>query len=131
MTRLLSSLVLLLFALPAFAQVHITQPFKYFWDETTQNVNGTVGQQQVNHFELQVDTGTFTNVGLPSPAPSSVPSFTSFGVLSDPALSTGAHTFTVRSCPSTASTGCGASPSLAFVLDPVPAPAPTNLRVGP
>ena len=129
--RLLSSLALLLVALPAFAQTHITQPFRYLFDEATQNVNGTAGQQQVNHFELQVDTGTFANIGLPSPVASTVPNNTTFSIFADPALATGAHTFTVRACPGTASTGCLASAPLAFVLDPAPAPAPTNLRVGP
>lgn len=131
MFRLLSSIALLLLALPAFAQVHITQPFKYYFDEQTQNVNGTAGQQQVNHFELQVDTGVFTVVGLPSPTASTVPNFTTYSVSADPALPVGSHTFTVRACPTSASTGCVTSASFAFVLDPVPAPAPTNLRVGP
>jgi hypothetical protein len=131
MRQFLSSLALLLFALPAFAQVHITQPFAYSFDEQTQNVNGTAGQQQINHFELQVDTGTFTNIGLPNPTASTVPAATSFSVNADPTLSVATHTFTVRACPTTASTGCFTSASFAFALDAVPAPAPNNLRVGP
>src|ERR1043166_342035 len=94
-------LALLLFvSLPAWGQVpHVTQPFRYFWDEATANLTNSPGAIQVNHFELQVDGTPFAVIGIPAGStPSTVAGFTTFALQADPALAIGAHTFSIKTC---------------------------------
>jgi hypothetical protein len=130
MKRLAGLLLMLLLSAPALAQVHVTQPFKYLWDEQAASVNGTVGTVQVQHFELKVDNGTAINVVPLGGTLSTVVGNVTFTLPADPALALGAHTFTVAACSTTTSGGgCATSAPFSFVLDPNAAPAPTNLGV--
>ncbi len=115
----------------AFAQPHVTQPFRYFWDEPTVNVNGSPSVQ-VNHFEMQIDTGTFVSVGIPVGSfPSTTVGLTTFPLPADPALPIGAHTFAIRSCATAASgVSCSTSAPFAFVLDQIAPPTASRLGVG-
>lgn len=127
--RSFAAVVLMLASSLSFAQVHITQPFKFFWDEAAVNVNGTAGQPQVQHFELKVDSAAAVNV-VPLGGTVVNAGFVTFSQVADPTLLPGTHSFLVRACSSASSTvGCVDSGPFAFVLDPIAPPAPTNLRV--
>jgi len=130
MKKLLACALFLVSASVA-AQTHVTHPFHTFLDEPTVNVNGTVGQQQVDHFELKYDNGVFQNIGKPTGVLSTVPGFTTFSMLGDPTLAIGNHTVTGRACATVSGVvGCLDTAPLAFVLDPKAPPAP-NMSVGP
>jgi len=99
----------------ALAQTHVKQPFSFLWDYAS----------AVDRFELKLDAGAYTSVGLP---PASAGTYT---LKADSAL-TGAHSAVVRAC--TVALGCSPdSNSVAFVVDvPAPAPvpaAPTGLKL--
>src|SRR6266853_3104469 len=104
--RLASLLLLLLASSAAFGQVHITQPFKYSWDEPTPNVTGVAGAQQVQHFEVKVDAGTATTVAPTGGVASTIAGQTTFKLQADPALPLGTHSFVVSAC-SSSSSGVG------------------------
>lgn len=92
--------------------MHISQPFKFFWDWTG----------AVDRFELKLDTGVYANIGLP---PSVVGTY---NLQADPSL-IGSHSAVVRAC-----TVAGCTPdsnTLAFIVDPPAIPPPTaqNLKV--
>ena len=127
-------LALLLFvSLPAWGQVpHVTQPFRYFWDEATPNVTNVAGAIQVNHFELQIDAGPFSVIGIPAGStPSTVLGFTTFAFQADPALALGTHTFTIKTCSgATLGVGCSTTLPFSFVLDPAAPPSAQRLGVG-
>lgn len=139
-------ILLVLLFLPAlsFAQTpHVTNPFTYLWDYPTENVNGTTGVSQVNHFELQIDAGPILASAVPSAISSTISATpctiggvttpcTTFKVPSSAiSLSTlGAHTFTIRACLDATSGACVASGPFAFALDPKPLPSAQRLGVG-
>jgi hypothetical protein len=87
------------------------------WDYT----DADVAAGGVVRFELQVDGGTWSNVGMTKVAGSTLTYSTPI-----PALTTGEHTVSVRAC-NTALCGDASTP-LAFVLAVKPAPA-SNVRV--
>lgn len=130
--RLSAAIVLMLTSSLAWAQVHVTQPFRYFWDEATPNVTNVAGAVQVNHFEIQVDNGAFTSIGLPAGSvPSTTTGFTMFALQADPLLAVGTHTFTIKSCSGAAlGVGCNVTVPFAYVLDPLAPPTALRLGVG-
>lgn len=131
--RLFAASVLMLTSALALAQVpHVTQPFRYFWDEATPNVTAVAGATQVNHFELQIDSGVFNIIGIPAGSvPSTVAGFTTFALQADPLLLIGSHTFTIKSCSGAAlGVGCSTVVPFPFVLDPLAPPSAQRLGVG-
>lgn len=135
--RYFASAVLMLTSLTALAQTpHLTQPFFYFWDYTSANINGSSGFQQVAHFEIVLDGNptalplTLTNF------PSTAPGDTTFKLAADINLPLGTHAFTILACPTLISStvvgsGCSTGPTpFSFVLDPRPLPSARRLGAG-
>ena len=107
LTRIGAGTVLGLLCGIAQAQVHITQPFSFAWD----------WQGPVDRFELKLDAGLYSSVGLPASTAGT------YKLLADPALA-GSHSAVVRAC--TVAAGCtGDSNLLAFVVDAPIAPPPS------
>ncbi len=127
-----ASVVLMLVATSAFAQPHVTQPFKFFWDEPTPNVTGVAGAPQVNHFEIQIDAGPFVSVGLPAGSvPSTTVGFTMFILPADPSIAVGTHTFTIKSCAGAAlGVSCNVTAPFVFAVDQIAPPTASRLGVG-
>lgn len=136
--KLLAGLALMLTSLTTLAQTpHITQPFFYYWDYNTANINGSSGVQQVAHFEIVLD-GNPTALPLTiSNTPSTSPGDTTFKLAADINLPLGNHVFNIIACPTlvsstVAGSGCsaGAAIPFVFVLDPRPLPSVRRLGVG-
>jgi len=99
----------------AVAQTHVKQPFIFLWDWTG----------LVDRFELRLDAGAYTNVGLPPVAAGT------YTLKADSTI-TGSHSAVVRAC--TVAAGCTPDSNMVdFVVDvPAPAPipaAPTGLKL--
>lgn len=135
--------VLSLWVLPTFGQTscpsqfpagtvfNVTQPFHFFFDQLNTLTPG------VDHYTITVTPTSPAgpaityNVGIPPNTASVNPGCTSYSVLADSTLKVGNYTYSGASCPTTATAGCLASPSVVFVINVPPPPtlvSPMNLQ---
>lgn len=105
------------------SQVVATRPAVFLWDYPTELLNAG----NVNRFELQIDGGTWADVGRTAATDQTgVPAGAVLYAASVPALTIGSHVVAVRACNVTE---CGDISSLKFVISIKPGPV-QNLRIG-
>jgi hypothetical protein len=123
MKRMFLCSLFLLWPAVVFAQdvtVPAGRPVHMEWDYTADSVRNGV----VTRFEVRLDTGAFSTVGVPAP----VAVDQTYRYTFSPALMTiGVHVGAVRAC--NISNQCSADLSASFTISPIPPPAPGKPRI--